>query len=185
MFSFQFEHSSKNTMPGFLLENFPLQYGRPVQKSTSQIAFPFSKNMAGTGPITHSGNGRGGTLNMKVIGRIKFVPLQTIREKECYCGNFKKISGILLRQKPIPSLLKCCNRTCPPSSRRQARNYTVTIPYELLEFRSGERFAVTDLLTGNVLATGTAEKLNKFDLFVREGRLGVCLVAPAARPLRR
>ena len=34
-------------------------------------------------------------------------------------------------------------------------------------------------------ATGTAEELNKFDLFVREGRLGVCLVAPAARPLRR
>lgn len=64
-------------------------------------------------------------------------------------------------------------------------NYTVTIPYELLKFSPGERFAVTDLLTGNVLATGTAEELNKFDLFVREGRLGVCLVAPAARPLRR
>lgn len=64
-------------------------------------------------------------------------------------------------------------------------NYTVTIPYELLEFPPGERFAVTDLLTGDVLATGTAEELNKFDLFVREGRLGVCLVAPASRPLRR
>lgn len=63
--------------------------------------------------------------------------------------------------------------------------FTVTIPYEVLDCSPGEVFAVTDLLTGRQIAAGQTGELKKFDLFVPEGKVGICLIAPAASPVRR
>ena len=63
-----------------------------------------------------------------------------------------------------------------PNTNKSSKKGTVTLPFNTLGYDKSATYTLTDLLTGEILATGTGTEIEKFEAFVEYEKLGMYLL---------